>query len=109
MTALTEELVDAKDAAVKAELRSEVARAVSEFLIALEKQGSEFLIALERQGSKHAEAIARQNTAIERQNAIIERQNAALDRRLATATYWMFGVMAAGHLATISVVIALVD
>ena len=42
-------------------------------------------------------------------NAGIERQNADLFRRLAAAAYWMFGVIAAGHLATISIVIAVVD
>ena len=70
-TAVTEPLVDAKDDAVKAELRLDMAQAVSEFLLAL------------------------------------ERQNAAMERRLAVATYWLFGAIVAGHLATIGVVVAL--
>ena len=73
MTAATGDLVDAKDEAVKAELRLDMAQAVSDVLIA------------------------------------IERQNATIERRLAIATYWLFGLMVAGHAATISVVISLVD
>ena len=73
MTAATVDLVDAKDEAVKAELRLDMAQAVSDVLIA------------------------------------IERQNATIERRLAIATYWLFGLMVAGHAATISVVISLVD
>lgn len=37
----------------------------------------------------------------------LERQNAAIERRLAVAAYWLFGAIAAGHLATIGVVAAL--
>ena len=80
MTAATVDLVDAKDEAVKAELRLDMAQAVSEVLM-----------------------------AIERQNAIIERRTTAIERRLAFAIYWLFGGTAAGHAATISIVIALVD
>ena len=80
MTAATVDLVDAKDEAVKAELRLDMAQAVSDVLI-----------------------------AIERQNATIERLNANLERRLAIAAYWLFGLMVAGHAATISIVISLVD
>ena len=58
--AVTEPLVDAKDDAVKAELRLDMAQAV-----------------------------------------------AAIERRLASATYWLFGAIVAGHLATIGVVVAL--
>ena len=59
-TAVTEPLVDAKDDAVKAELRLDMAQAV-----------------------------------------------AAIERRLVSATYWLFGAIVAGHLATIGVVAAL--
>ena len=91
MTAATVDMVDDKDKAVKAELRLDIAQAVSNVLIAIEKQGKEL------------------SSAIEKQNAAIERQNADLFRRLAAAAYWMFGVIAAGHLATISIVIAVID
>ncbi len=37
----------------------------------------------------------------------LERQNAAIERRLAVAAYWLFGAIAAGHLAAIGVVAAL--
>ena len=39
-TAVTEPLVDAKDDTVKAELRLDMAQAVSEFLLALERQNA---------------------------------------------------------------------
>ena len=93
MTAATVDLVDAKDEAVKAELRSDMAQSVSDVLIALERQGAEFRIALEKQGRELASAL--------------ERRNAIFDRRLTIAAYWLFGGTAAGHAATISVVIAL--
>ena len=95
MTAATVDLVDAKDEAVKAELRLDMAQAVSEVLIALKEQGAEFLIALEKQGRELASAM--------------EQQNTNLERRLAFTAYWLFGLMVAGHAATISIVIALVD
>ena len=82
MTAAAGDLVDAKDEAVKAGLRLDMAQAVSDVLIALEKQGRELASALER-------------------------RNAIIDRRLTIAAYWLFGGTAAGHAATISVVIAL--
>ncbi len=69
----TVDLVDAKDEAVKAELRLDIAQAVSEVVMA------------------------------------IERRSTNLERRLAIATYWLFGVTAAGHAATISIVISLAD
>ena len=109
MTAATVDLVDAKDEAVKAGLRLDMAQAVSDVLIALKEQGAEFRIALEKQGRELASAVERQNATIERQNATMERQNANLERRLAIATYWLFGLMVAGHAATISIVISLVD
>ena len=95
MTAATVDLVDAKDEAVKAELRLDMAQAVSEVLIALKEQGAEFRMALEKQGRELASAI--------------ERQNANLERRLAFTAYWLFGVMVAGQAATISIVVSLVD
>lgn len=94
MTTATVDLVDAKDEAVKSELRLDMAQAVSDVVIALEKQGKDFRIALERQGSELSSAI--------------ERQNAILDQRLATAAYLIFGGSAVGHLATVGVVISLV-
>ena len=56
---------------------------------------SDVRVDLEKQGRELASAI--------------EGQTAIIERRLAIATYWLIGVMAAGHAATISVVIALVD
>ena len=83
MTSATVDLVDAKDEAVKSELRLDMARAVSDVRIALERQGSEL-------------------------SSAIERQSAALDQRLAAAAYLIFGGSAVGHLATVGVVISLV-
>ena len=56
---------------------------------------SDVRVDLEKQGRELASAL--------------DRRTAILDRRLAIAAYWLFGVMVAGHAATISVVIALVD
>ena len=109
MTTATVDMVDAKDKAVKAELRLDIAQAVSNVLIAIEKQGKELSSAIERQNTAIEKQNGTINAAIERQNAAIERQNADLFRRLAAAAYWMFGVIAAGHLATISIVIAVID
>ena len=116
MTTATVELVDAKDEAVKSELRLDMAQAVSDVVIALEKQGKDFRIALERQGSELRIALERQGSelriALERQgselSSAIERQSAALDQRLATAAYLIFRGSAVGHLATVGVVISLV-
>ena len=110
-TAVTEPLVDAKDDAVKAELRLDMAQAVSEFLLALERQNtaierlsSEHTAAIERLRLEHAEAIERLRLE---HVAAIERQGAHYERRLSVATYWLFGAIVAGHLTTIGVVVAL--
>ena len=127
MTSATADLVDAEDEVVKSELRSDIAQAVSDVVIALEKQGKDFRTALERQGSELRIALERQGSelrialerqgselriALERQgselSSAIERQNTILDQRLATAAYLIFGGSAVGHLATIGVVISLV-
>ncbi len=68
MTAATVDLVDAKDESVKAELRLDIAQAVSEVLMAIERQN---------------ETIERLNAAIERPSTAIERQDAAFNRRIA--------------------------
>ena len=110
-TAVTEPLVDAKDDAVKAELRLDMAQAVAELLMAVERQN----VVIERLSSEHAAAFERLRlehaAAIERQGlehvAAIERQGAHYERRLSVATYWLFGAIVAGHLTTIGVVISL--
>ena len=121
-TAVTEPLVDAKDDAVKAELRLDMAQAIAELLMAVERQNvvierlsSEHAAAFERLSSEHAAAFERLRlehaAAIERQGlehvATIERQGAHYERRLSVATYWLFGAIVAGHLTTIGVVISL--
>ena len=99
-TAVTEPLVDAKDDAVKAELRLDMAQAVSEFLLALERQNA----VIDRMGSEHTAAIERLRLE---HVAAIERQGAHYERRLSIATYWLFGAIVAGHLTTLGVVVAL--
>ena len=106
MTAATVDLVDAKDEAVKAELRLDMAQAVSEVLIALKEQGAEFRMALKEQGAEFRMALEKQGRELA---SAIERQNANLERRLAFTAYWLFGVMVAGQAATISIVVSLVD
>ena len=121
-TAVTEPLVDAKDDAVKAELRLDMAQAIAELLMAVERQNvvierlsSEHAAAFERLRLEHAAAFERLSSehaaAIERQGlehvAAIERQGAHYERRLSVATYWLFGAIVAGHLTTIGVVISL--
>ena len=99
-TAVTEPLVDAKDDAVKAELRLDMAQAIAELLMAVERQN----VVIERLSSEHAAAIERQGLE---HVAVIERQGAHYERRLSVATYWLFGAIVAGHLTTIGVVISL--
>ena len=110
-TAVTEPLVDAKDDAVKAELRLDMAQAISELLRAVERQNAvidrlslEHAAAFERLSSEHAAAIERQGLE---HVAAIERQGAHYERRLSVATYWLFGAIVAGHLTTIGVVVSL--
>ena len=79
---------------------------VSDVRVALEKQGVEFRVALEKQGVEFRVALEKQGRELA---SAIERQTAIIERRLAIVAYWLFGVMVAGHAATISVVIALVD
>ena len=101
MTAVTEALVDAKDDTTKAELRGEITQAVSDILIALERQSAEHAATLERHAAEH-------NAARERQTAdfrvALERQATHFERRLSSATYWLFGAIVAGHVATVGVV-----
>jgi len=121
-TAVTEPLVDAKDDAVKAELRLDMAQAIAELLMAVERQNvvierlsSEHAAAFERLRLEHAAAFERLSSehaaAIERQGlehvAAIERQGAHYERRLSVATYWLFGAIVAGHLTTVGVVVSL--
>ena len=105
VTTVTAELVDTKAEAVKAELRLDMAEAVSGLNATIEKQNA---------------AIEKQNAAIEKQNATIEKQGAehtaalakhssALDQRLTTRTYWMFGAVTAGYLTLFGAVMALMD
>ena len=106
MTTVTAELVDAKAEAVKAELRLDMAEAVSGLTAALkelgaevriaiekqnatiekqnaaiEKQGAEFTAALKELGAEVRIAIEKQNATIEKQNAAIEKQNAAIEKQ----------------------------
>ena len=107
---------------MKAELRLDMAQAIAELLMAVERQNvvierlsSEHAAAFERLRLEHAAAFERLRlehaAAIERQGlehvAAIERQGAHYERRLSVATYWLFGAIVAGHLTTIGVVISL--
>ena len=75
---VTAEMVDTKVEAVKAELRLDMAEAVSGLTAALTEQGAAFRIAIEKQGAAFSIAIEKQNATIEKQNAAIEKQGAQL-------------------------------
>ena len=75
---VTAEMVDTKVEAVKAELRLDMAEAVSGLTAALTEQGAAFRIAIEKQGAAFRIAIEKQNATIEKQNAAIEKQGAQL-------------------------------
>ncbi len=113
MTAVTEALVDAKDDTTKAELRGEITQAVSDILIALERQSAEHAATLERHAAEHNAARERQTAdfrvALERQATESERQATEFERRLSAATYWLFGAIVAGHVATVGVVAILIN
>ena len=108
MTTVTAELVDAKTEAVKAELRLDIAEAVSGFTAAVKELGAEVRIAIEKQNA----AIEKQNAAIEKHGAehtaALAKHSSALDQRLTTRTYWMFGAVAAGYLTLFGAVMAAV-
>ena len=72
---VTADLVDAKVESAKAELRLDMAEAVSEHTVALKELGAEVCIAIEKQ-----------NATIEKQNATIEKQNAAIEKQGAEFT-----------------------